>query len=123
MTRAIWLFLLVEVSGFVLASLIHSGLLVSGYQHRQASIAESSIAVVLMVGLILSLVLPGRTRLIGLVVQAVALLGTLVGVGTIAIGIGPRTSPDIAFHVAILVVLSGGLFVTARAPGVSRLPA
>ena len=45
-----------------------------------------------------------------------ALLGTLVGVFTIAIGVGPRTLPDIAYHVAIIAVLVGGLILAWRAP-------
>ena len=32
-----------------------------------------------------------------------------------AIGVGPRTVPDIIYHVTILIVLAWGLGVTARA--------
>jgi hypothetical protein len=55
-------------------------------------------------------------RPIGLAAQAFALLGTLVGVFTIAIGVGPRTVADIAYHLAIVVALVWGLVVAARAP-------
>jgi hypothetical protein len=48
-------------------------------------------------------------------VQAFALLGTSIGIYTIAIGIGPRTIPDITFHLAIVIALISGLVVTARA--------
>jgi hypothetical protein len=51
---------------------------------------------------------------VGLAVQGFALLGTLVGAFTIAIGIGPRTGPDIVYHVGLLIVLGWGLAVTAR---------
>jgi hypothetical protein len=44
--------------------------------------------------------------------QAFALLGTLIGVFTIAVGVGPRTTPDIAYHIAIVVVLIWGLVIT-----------
>ncbi len=43
-----------------------------------------------------------------------ALLGTLVGIFTIAVGVGPRTVPDIAYHILIVGVLVWGLIVTQR---------
>jgi hypothetical protein len=45
MTPTIRILLLLEAATFVLASLIHSGWLVAGYQHHQARIAEGVIAV------------------------------------------------------------------------------
>jgi hypothetical protein len=108
------MFLLVEGASFAIAGFIHSGLLGLGGD-RAASIAESSLAVVVLLGLMLTWVWPLRVRLISLVAQAVALLGTLVGAFTIAIGIGPRTVPDVVFHVTILAVLAGGLVASARA--------
>lgn len=116
MKRTIRLFLLFTGATFLLAASIHSGALIAGYAHREAAIAEAVIATVLLAGLALSLILPAWTRLIGLFALAFALLGTLVGMFTIAIGIGPRTVPDIAYHVAILVTLAWGLIVAARAP-------
>ena len=62
-------FLLFEAATFLVASLIHSGVLIAGYEHQKARIAEGVIAL--------------------------ALLGTLIGVFTIAVGVGPRTAPDI----------------------------
>jgi hypothetical protein len=114
MTQANRLFLLVEGVSFGLAALVHAGILAHGYEHRQAMIAESVIALVLLAGLGLSRVWPSRLRLIALSVQAFGLLGTLVGVFTIAVGVGPRTIPDIAYHVAILAVLGWGLTSVAR---------
>lgn len=116
MKQTIRLFLLLEGASFAVAALVHFGVLVGGYEHRPASIAESLIAVVLLVGSALTRVWPARTRPIGLAAQAFALLGTLVGAFTIAVGVGPRTVPDIAYHVAILVALAWGLVVAARAP-------
>jgi hypothetical protein len=116
MRQTIRLFLLLTGISFVVAGLVHFGVLIEGYAHRQAAIAESTIAVVLLVSYGLTWVWPARTRWIGIVAQAFALLGTLVGAFTIAIGVGPRTAPDIAYHVAILVVLVCGLVVTVRAP-------
>jgi hypothetical protein len=39
-----------EAVSFITASLIHSGVLVSGYEHEQARTAEGVIAIVLVVG-------------------------------------------------------------------------
>jgi hypothetical protein len=95
-----------------------------GYEHRQAAIAESTIGLVLLLGLGLAWAWPARDRLIGLLAQAFALLGTLVGLFTIAIGVGPRTVPDLVYHGAILTTLALGLIVAARAPAVRlRQPA
>jgi hypothetical protein len=116
MRQTIRLFLLLEGASFVLAGLVHAGVLVDGYAHRQASTAESVIGVVLLVGFGLTWVWPARTRPIGLAAQGFALLGTLVGAFTIAVGVGPRTVPDIAYHVAILAALAWGLVVAARVP-------
>jgi hypothetical protein len=42
------------------------------------------------------------------------LAGTLVGLFTIAIGIGPRTVPDLAIHAVMLAELVAGLTVVYR---------
>lgn len=107
-------FLLVEGITFAVAGTIHAGRLIDGYAHGQAAIAESVIAGALVAGCGLTLIWPERTRSFGVAAQAFALLGTLVGVFTIAVGVGPRTAPDIAYHAVIVVVLGLGLVVTAR---------
>ena len=116
MTNVIRLFMLFEAASFIVAALIHSGMLIQGYQHSEASAAEGIIAVVLLVGVALTWVRPAWTRQIGLVAQSLALLGTLVGVFVIAIGVGPRIVPDVVYHIGIVVVLVWGLVFTARAP-------
>lgn len=113
MTRAIRLFVLIEGTAFIAAAMTHFGVLIGGYEHQKAGTAESVIGIVLLVGLALTWIRPESTREIGLAVQAFALLGTLVGIFTIAIGAGPRTVPDIAFHIGIVLVLARGLIVTA----------
>jgi hypothetical protein len=50
----------------------------------------------------------------GLRAQGFALLGTLVGIATIAIGVGPRTVGDITFHLAIVIVLVCDVIVAVR---------
>jgi hypothetical protein len=78
-THRIRAFLLVEVVAFAAAVLVHFGLLVDGYEYRQARVAESVITLGLLVGLVLSWLRPTWTREAGLVAQGFALLGTLVG--------------------------------------------
>jgi hypothetical protein len=114
--QAIRLFVLLEGAAFIAAALIHFGVLFSGYEHQRAGTAESVIGTVLLLSWVSTLVRPGSTRAIGLAVQAFALLGTLVGIFTIAIGVGPRTGPDIAYHIVIALVLVCGLAVAGRAP-------
>jgi len=96
------------------------GVLVDGYEHRESRVAESVIALVLLAGLALSLIRPAWTREAGLAAQGFALLGTLVGVFTIIVGVGPRTAPDIVYHLGIVAVLVWGLVVAARAPANAR---
>ena len=83
--------MVVEAATFIVAAAIHGGLLIRGYEHREARIAESVIAIVLLAGATLTWIRPASARAMGLGAQGFALLGTLVGVLTIAIGIGPRS--------------------------------
>jgi hypothetical protein len=114
MMWTIRLFLLVEGIGFVLAGLVHFGVLASGYEDSGAAVPESVIGAVLLAGLALTWALPARTRGIGIAVQAFALLGTLVGAYLSVIGIGPDTVPDVVFHFAMLIALIAGLVVATR---------
>jgi hypothetical protein len=94
---------------FFLASLVHRGVLVQGFEHTQAAIAETVIAVVLATGLVTCMIRPDATRKIAIGVQGFALLGTLVGATMIAIGIGPRTPLDLGLHAVMLAMLIYGL--------------
>jgi len=114
--RATRVFLLCEAAAFAIASAIHSGMFITGYEHAKARIAEAMIAIVLLIGLVASLVRPEWTRRAGTLAQAFALLGTLVGLFTIAVGVGPRTVPDVVYHVAMVVVLIAGVRVATRMP-------
>lgn len=116
MIQTIRLFLLVQSVIFITAVLIHTGSLLGGYEDQAAATAEGIIATILVLGLALTWLLPARTRLLGLVAQGLAMLGTLLGAFIIAIGIGPRTPLDIALHAAMLITLAWGLIFTARAP-------
>jgi hypothetical protein len=110
------IFLLLEVAAFLAAAWIHLGLVPLGYEHQKAGIAETVIAAVLVVGLAWSWIRPASTPRAGIAAQGFALFGTLVGLITIAIGIGPRTIPDIAYHLGIIAVLVWGLAVARREP-------
>ena len=118
--RAIRFFLLFEAATYVGAALVHFGILIGGYEHRAAGTAESVIAAVLLAGLATTWLTPAVTRGTGLAAQTFALLGTLVGLFTIAIGVGPRTVPDLAYHVSIVAVLIWGLVVAKRTPSKPR---
>lgn len=115
MTNTIRLFMLLEAATFAIAALIHSGVLITGYAHQQAAIAEGVITLVLLVGVAVTWIRPAWLWHAGVAAQGFALLGTLVGMFTIAVGIGPRTIPDIAYHIGIVIVLVWGLRVTMRA--------
>lgn len=117
MTSVRW-FLTLEVMVFGLAALLHAGVLATGYEHREAMIAETVIGTVLLAGLLATLAAPSFTRRAGLLTQAFALLGTLVGLFTIVIGVGPRTALDIAIHGTMLALLAAGLATVRRPAGV-----
>jgi MFS family permease len=112
--------LLFEAATFAVAALIHFGRLVDGYGHRKAGTAETVIAVVLLGGFASSWApQPWRWRAI-VSAQAFGVVGVLVGLFTIAVGVGPRTGPDVVYHFAILAVLAAGLALALRAKEMRR---
>jgi hypothetical protein len=117
MTRTIRTFLLLEGVSFLLAALVHAGVLVDGYEDAGARIAESVIGGVLLAGLALTWLAPARTRAFGLAAQGFALAGTTVGTYLSVAGIGASTVPDRVYHVAIWLTLVWGLIVAARRTG------
>jgi hypothetical protein len=108
------LLLLLEASTFVAAAVIHLGALLEGYGHREAGTAETVTAAVLLVGLALTWAPSPWPRRAVVGAQAFATLSVLVGLFTIVVGVGPRTAPDIAYHVGILAVLVVGLAIALR---------
>ena len=112
---AIRLLLFLEGSAFALASTIHSGSVVQGYAHFAARNAEGVIAVVLLGALVIR---PDWFRRISLLAQGFALAGTLVGIFTIIVGVGPRTTPDIIYHIGIILLLAWGLRLASRVTSV-----
>jgi hypothetical protein len=115
MAETLRLFMLVEAATFILDAAIHAGLLIGGYEHREARIAETIIGLVLLAGAALTWIRPRSAGTTALAAQGFALLGTLVGLFTIVIGIGPRSALDIAYHAAIIGVLVWGLTVARQA--------
>jgi hypothetical protein len=114
MTALVRSFLSLEASVFGAAALIHAGVLATGYEHAKAQTAETVIALALIAGLVATVISPLSSRTIGLAAQAFALAGTLVGLFTIAVGVGPRTALDLALHVAMIALLVSGLLLVAR---------
>jgi hypothetical protein len=116
LSRSEWIrtFLLVQAATFLFAATFHFGVLVQGYADVRAGIPESVIASVLLAGLLATWIRPSAIRGIGLAAQGFGLAGTIVGVFTILIGIGPRTVPDLVIHAGMLAELMLGLIVAYR---------
>ena len=121
--RSLVLLLFLEAAAFALAALVHFGVMVGGFQHPQARIGETVISLILVAGLAVALARPAWTARAALASQTLALVGTLIGVFTIAIGVGPRTIPDVAYHVAMVGVLAWGLRLASRAGDQAGRPA
>ena len=109
-------FLLLQIAIFLALVSIHFGLLIGGYRHRNAGTAESVIAAVLVAGLLLTWTPPPWSRRAATAAQSFGILGVLAGLFTIALGIGPRTTLDLALNAALLLTLIAGLAITLRKP-------
>lgn len=117
MKRTVRALLGVEAVSFLLAAMVHAGGLIRGFEHYEAMIAEGVIGTVLLVGLAMTWVRPRLMFSVATGVQLFALLGTLVGIWTIIVGIGPRTAPDVVYHVVIVLMLVVGIWVAWQARG------
>jgi hypothetical protein len=94
--------------------MVHAGLLVPGYAHPQARTAEAVIATVLVLASVETWLRPAGARRTAIFGQGFALLGTLVGLLTIVIGIGPHTVPDVVYHALLIALLAAGLTMAVR---------
>jgi hypothetical protein len=108
------LLLLTEIIVFLAAALMHFGILVKGYEHDKARIAETIIAIILFIGLLIGYIFPARMNKSAIIVQWIALAGTIIGMFTIIIGVGPRSNPDYVFHTIMIFLLIYGLVITKR---------
>ncbi|MGR8961669.1 hypothetical protein ACU8MP_12640 [Rhizobium leguminosarum] len=121
MRSALAILFLIEICLYATASLTHAGFVLEGHEHRQAMIAEAVISAVLLLGLIsLNLDRPW-SRMAAISVQSFALLGTLVGAFTIAVGVGPQTTLDYITHAVMILLLVTGLAWLARNRNASPL--
>ena len=109
-------FLLLQIAIFLALVSIHFGLLIGGYRHRNAGTTESVIAAVLVAGLLLTWTPPPWSRRAATAAQSFGILGVLLGLFTIALGIGPRTMLDLTLNAALLLTLIAGLAITLRKP-------
>ena len=109
-------FLLLQIAIFLTLVSIHFGLLIGGYRHRNAGTAESVIAAVLVAGLLLTRTPRPWSRRAATAAQSFGIVGVLVGLFTIALGIGPRTMLDLTLNAALLLTLIAGLAITLRKP-------
>ena len=109
MTRVARWFLWIEAAAFGAAALLHTGVFGGGHLHGKAATAETVIGLVLVAGLLATFMAPQRSRGIALGVQGFALLGTIVGLITIAIGVGPRTALDLMMHAGFVATLVLGM--------------
>lgn len=116
MRRVVTVFTAVAVT-LVVASVVHLAGHVRGrsdlFDSTDAGIAEAVIAAVLVAGAAAMVVVPRRARAVGLAANGFALVGFAVGL-TITAQAGHL--PDIAYHVAILPVLTASLVVLVRTP-------
>jgi len=106
--------LALQAAIFLVAVSIHFGLLFQGYSHRAAGTAESIIAVALLVALVVTLLSPSRARVVAIAAQSFGILGVIVGLFTIAIGVGPRTALDLGLHALMLITLVAGLIIAIQ---------
>lgn len=114
MVSTIRLILAAAAIAFGLASSVHGGILLGGLEHRPAATAEGVIALVVIVGLLGTFARPASARGIAFAALGLALLGTLVGAVTIAVGVGPQSTPDLVFHALLIVGLVAGLVSIRR---------
>ena len=113
-------FLLLQIAIVLSMVSIHFGLLIDGYRQRSAGTAELVIAAVLVAGLLLTWTPRPWSRRSATTVQSFGILGVLVGLSTIAIGIGPRTILDLTLNAALLLTLIVGLAITLQSRDMFR---
>ena len=109
--------LLIEAAGFAVGSLAHIPLKMGPIDEPKivpATIVEALCAVALAIGGIA--VLQGAAKAWELAIGAhlAVILGVLVGVVALAVGAGPRTGANDAFHVVALIALVTGFVLLWR---------
>jgi hypothetical protein len=105
--------LVVEAASLLVAAALHAGLVTDG-PFDQAAMYESSIGVILLIGLGVTLLGPSAARVAGLATQALALAGACLGLYLALRGVAPNTPLDIVYHLALIGLLLVGLVVAWR---------
>src|ERR1700694_3358071 len=116
---AIWKirsWLLLQIAMLLSMVSMHFDLLLGRSPPAPAGTAELLLAAVLVAGLLLTWTPRPWSRRSATAVQSFGILGVLVGLSTIAIGIGPRTMLDLTLNAALLLTLIVGLAITLRKP-------
>lgn len=111
--RTLRAILFIEAASLIVAAALHAGIVIQG-PFDQAAIYESSIAVILLIGLGLTLLGPTAARVAALVAQSVGLAGASLGLYLALRGVAPNTVLDIVYHVALMALLIAGLTVAWR---------
>lgn len=119
MTGTLRWIMAVAALSLLVAAALHAGLVIPG-PFNDASMYETGVASVLIVGLGLTFIGPAWARWGGLAATVLALAGTSIGLYVALRGLGPNTVPDIVYHVALIALLLVGIAVAWRVP--SRLP-
>jgi peptidoglycan/LPS O-acetylase OafA/YrhL len=107
-------FIVVAALSLLVASLIHFGFLISGYEDEGAALPEAVIGSVMLVGLVLSWSAPPWGRRAAVAALAFGLAGSLLGLVLVIAGIGPTTTPDVVYHVSLVTTLIVGLALALR---------
>jgi hypothetical protein len=113
--------MLLEAASLAVASALH----LSGHVHGRsapfdadhAGVAEAIIGIVLVAAAVVMLRALRQARTVGITATGFAIVGFLVGLSMTASG---GHLPDIAYHLTVLPLLAGGLFLLIRAGGSSR---
>ena len=121
MTYAIRWIMGVAALSLLVAAAMHAGFVIPG-PFNDAAMYETSVAVVLLVGLGLTFVGPGWARWGGLAATVLALAGACIGLYMAVRGLAPNTVADIVYHVALIALLLVGIAVAWRGPVPRLLP-
>lgn len=104
--------MLVEAASFAAAAVVHLGhrialgpLVVAGERATSTAVVELVIGALLALGGLAVLATTLRARLFASMVTLLAIVGAIVGLVTISLGTSPRTIPDLAYDIVIMVVL------------------
>jgi hypothetical protein len=99
----------------LVAAALHTGLVIPG-RFDEAAMYEAGVAVVLLVGVGLTLLGPAWARWGGLAASLIALAGASIGLYMALRGFAPNTALDVVYHVALIGLLLAAVVVASRGP-------